>query len=332
MSRKKRTIVDEVLPDETNQTATTSDIEDLVIVLSKVYKTNGAKRSFCFQSAEPVDEVLIQERQPMGGSFAVFEYNAQGDVVNSTTFDIEPKPATTPNASTSPTDIHTTMLMNELQFMRGMVMNMVNNRSSEATPIAEIIRAAKDMTSMGGGKDPVEMLIRGMELGKQNGGSASSDWKAELIHTAKEALVPVVNILSQNSNKPNGVTTMIPANTQTPATIVKDAIIWLKGKIMVGLTPSLAVDWILQNGNDPQYQPILAMAVQGTIDNFIELDNDIANEPYRSWFTSAIQMIKDEYAEQSGNTSDMDGGNRNVSNDAPNEKPSATKSKLKKAV
>lgn len=332
MPRKKRTIIDENIPDENEQTTTNTDIEDLVIVLSKVYKTNGAKRSFCFQTAESVDEVVIQDRHPAGGAFAVFEYNAAGDVVNTTNYDIEPKPAlSNPNAPAG--DLHTQMLMNELQWMRGMVMNMVGNRASEATPITEIIRAAKDIHSMsgGGGKDPMDMLIKGMELGQKSNGGAP-DFKTELLQTAKEAVLPVVKLLSERQPMPTGGQHMVPTNPQTPAAIVQDAIIWLKGKIIMGLTPGLAVDWILQNGNDPQYQPILAMAVQGTVENFIELDSELNNEPYRGWFTAAIQLIKDEYAEQSGNAGDMGGGNRDVTDNAVNAKPSTAKSKLKKVV
>lgn len=333
MPRKKRTIIDENLPDELETPSRESNIEDLVIVLSKVYKINASKRSFCFQTAEPVDEVSIQERYPAGGSFSVFEYNAQNDVVNSLTFDIEPKPMANNPAVSPQTDLQT-MLMGELNWMRGMVLQMISNRGQESTPMTEIVRAVKDMHSMagGGGKDPVDLLIKGMELGQKSSSSASGDWKSELIHTVKETAGPILNALSAPKQQPtsNGVQTVIPQTT--PTTIVKQAIAWLKSKIIAGLEPGLAVDWILQNGNDPQYQPILSMAVQGTIDNFIEQDADIANEPYRTWFTTAITMIKDAYAEQSGNAGDMDGGNRDVSNVAVNEKSGSGKSKLKKVV
>lgn len=333
--RKKRTIVDEILPDETptRNNDNENDFTDIVIVLTKVYRVNpNGKRAFSFQTSEVVDEVLIQDRSPNGGSFVVQEYNSSGEIINNTTFDIEPKAiATTHNPSTSASDIHVQMLQNQLQFAQQMVLQLLGNRSSEATPMSEIVSAIKDMHSIsgGGGKDPVDLIIKGMELAnKSNGGSG--DWKTELISTAKEAIGPVVQALSarpQPQHQP-GETTMIPA--QTTDTIVKEAIKWLKGKILFGLTPDLAVDWILQNGNDPQYQPILATAVNGTVDNFIAVDTEIANEPYRTWFTTAIQLIKDAYAEQSANNTDMDGGDRNVADVATNAKSGSAKSKLKK--
>lgn len=334
--RKKRTIVDEILPDETQRNDNNeTDISDLVIVLSKVYHVNpNGKRSFSFQTGEAVDELMIQERSPNGGSFAVFEYNSSGEVVNSNAFDIEPKTTTSlTNPSATTHDVQVQMLMNELQWARGMMMQLLGNRNSEATPMSEIVSAIKDMHSISGnnGKDPVDMIIKGMELAnKANGGSG--DWKTELISTAKEAIGPVLGALSQRQPQPQqtGEQQMIPANTNTPDVVVRNAIQWLKGKILFGLTPDLAVDWILQNGNDPQYQPILSSAVNGTVDNFIAMDTEIANEPYRTWFTTAIQLIKDAYAEQSANNSDMDGGTGNITNVTTDAKSGTGKSKLKK--
>jgi hypothetical protein len=337
--RKKRTIVDEILPDEPQRNNNDNDdISDLVIILSKVYRVNpNGKRSFSFQTSEPVDELMIQDRCPNGGTFSVFEYNASGEVVNSTSFDIEAKTITTlSNSPSSAPDIHVQMLQNQLQFAQQMVLQLLGNRSSESTPMSEIVSAIKDMHSISGGngKDPVDLIIKGMELAnKANGNGVSGDWKTELITTAREAIGPVLGALSQRPQQPTpGEQQMIPASTNTPDVIVRDAIKWLKGKILFGLTPDLAVDWILQNGNDPQYQPILATALNGTIDNFIAVDSEIGNEPYRTWFTTAIQMIKDAYAEQSANNTDMERGNGNTANNAVDAKSGSSKPKLKKVV
>lgn len=336
--RKKRTIVDEILPDEIQRSDNNdTEIVDLVIVLSKVYRLNpNGKRAFSFQTSEVVDEVMIQERCPNGGSFVVNEYNSTGEMVSNTTLEIEPKTiAATNNPSTSASDIHVSMLQNQLQFAQQMVLQLLGNRNNESTPMSEIVSAIKDMHSISGGngKDPVDLIIKGMELAnKSNGGSG--DWKSELISTAKEAIGPVLGALNARpTQQPIGETHMIPASVNpqqpTPEKVVREAITWLKGKILFGLTPDLAVDWILQNGNDPQYQPILATAVNGSVDNFIAIDNDLHNEPYRTWFTTAIQLIKDAYAEQSTNTN-LDGGTGNTTDNAADAKPSSGKSKLKK--
>src|SRR5262245_30965428 len=94
MPRKKRTstVIEEVLPDEKNTETGKDEITDYVIVLSKVYKINQVAKAFAFQTEAPVDEVGIQDRYPTGGKFLVLEFNANGEQVNSDTFDIEAKP------------------------------------------------------------------------------------------------------------------------------------------------------------------------------------------------------------------------------------------------
>ena len=121
MPRKKRTIVEETLPD-TPETA--EDLSDIVCVLTKVYRLNAGGRSFCFQTTEPVDEVSIQAQYPTGGKFVVLAYNAMNDVISTVHIDIEPKPlAATANGAE---DIRTRMLLEELAFTRNMMLQMIN--------------------------------------------------------------------------------------------------------------------------------------------------------------------------------------------------------------
>jgi hypothetical protein len=119
---------------------------------------------------------------------------------------------------------------------------------------------------------------------------------------------------------------------QTPESQLKDGIAWLKKKILSGLTPDLAVEWIVNNANDPQYQPIISTAINGGVDAFIQLDAEIGNEPFKTWFTTAIDDLKGIYAEQSTNAADNDGGNGNGTNVTGNAKPRTAKSQKPKTV
>jgi hypothetical protein len=180
------------------------------------------------------------------------------------------------------------------------------------------------------GKDPVEMILKGMELAnKSNGGG---DWKTELISTAKEAILPAITMLgNMKQNTPQQPTTQATLPEALEANgVLHQAIKWLKSKILSGLETGLAVDWIIQNANDAQYQPILSMAVQGSIDNFIAVDPEIANEPFRQWFTTAIQLLKEWYAEQSNDSTDLGGGVRNNPNPTTNAKVNTRKPIIKK--
>src|SRR5215831_7809915 len=338
MPRKKRTIIEENLPDETTKTES-EDISDLLIVLTKVYRLNGATKSFCFQSNEPVDEVLIQTRYPNGGKFLVQEYNGMNEMVNHTTVDIEPAPPMTtplqtPTTGLSAVDIQNRMLLDELQWTRQMLLQLIsnNNHGNGSTPVGELVAAMQGIHSIAG-KDPIDLLIKGMELGSKSGGAAQ-DWKSELIHTAKE-IVPsalqAISSLTPNHNsqqlQPNGQPML---STLTPEGQLKFGLQWIRSRIMGGMTPDLAVNWLIQNANDPQYEPILSTAIQGNIDNFIALDPLIANEPYRTWFTTAIQMLKEWYAEQSAVIPDNDGGDGDSTDVADDADSSVGKPAIKK--
>jgi hypothetical protein len=78
------------------------------------------------------------------------------------------------------------------------------------------------------------------------------------------------------------------------------------------------------------YQPFLAMAVQGDINTFIQIDPELANEPYRGWLTSAINMLKEAYA--GNNQADNDGGTGNDSDTTGHEVISTGVSSIPKAV
>lgn len=352
-SKKKTTTITEILPENEsneNQSGKMIDgITDYGVVLTKVHRLVNGKRSFCFQTEETVDEVMIQNQYPNGGSFGVEEFNDIGQSISRVVMDIEPKPMTNaiinPSMSTptSGNDFQIRLLMDELAWTRNMITNMITNRNGdkESTPIGELVMAMQGMHGMMGGKDPLDLLTRGMELAAKFGnGGGSADWKTELLSTVKENLGPIISMVSANrtpqqTQHPNGNENgenMRPANILPQETIMKQALTWLKKQIIGGLTVDLAVDWIVNNANDPQYTPILQQAVNGTIDNFIAIDSELGNEPYRTWLTTAIQDIKDWYAEQNTNAGDNDGGNGNGSNVTVNAKPSTRKSAIKKTV
>jgi hypothetical protein len=75
------------------------------------------------------------------------------------------------------------------------------------------------------------------------------------------------------------------------------------------------------------YQPFLQKAVQGDINTFIAIDPELANEPFKSWLTNAINMLKDAYA-NNNNPTDMDGGIGNDTDITSNAVPSTTVPKI----
>jgi hypothetical protein len=327
MPRKKKTIVEETIPDDVPDTI--DDFADGICVVSKVYKINAGGKSFCFQTSEPVDEVSIQAQYPTGGKFALLEYNSLAQVIRTQHIDIEPKPLSP--TSNGNDDIRTRMLMDELNFTRNMMLKMIesisSNKQQSSTPLGELAQAMQVVHQLSPVGNPVDLIVKGMELGIKSNGGGSSDWKAELVSAAKEVVPAIVNA-NANRQIPQGQQTMI---STTPAAMMKQGIDWLKPQILAGMSTDLAIGWVIQNAKDPLCNQLIAHAIKGDVNTFIQIDAELANEPYRTWFETAIQLLKDEYAAaQSANQNDNDRGNRDDSDNADDEISSAGKSKITK--
>jgi hypothetical protein len=360
MPRKKRTIIDESIPDNAITTEAGEQIilgdgsgdSDLDALLAgfgaspfkiKVYRVTTFGSTFCFQTTEPIDESYIQSLHG-GGKYAIRVYR-ENVLVKTIYYDIETKPVTnTPNGNGGNSymnDVATmqiNMLRDQLATFQQMVMAFIGrpNPIQQATPMSEVVAAMQVMHGMRpAGTDPVDLIIKGMELGSK-GGNASPDWKSELIHTAKEVLAPVAGVLAQQAIKPpmnvnqpqlpEGQLNMQTAPQSLPNNMmVRQGISMLKGQIMNGLEPEVACDWLLQNANLPMYQPFFVIAIQSGVDAFIQIDPEIANEPYKSWFIKTITLVREAYNESiSGHSADISGGIGHGTNTTNNETVSTT--------
>lgn len=331
--RKKKTIVEETIPDEQTTTGAESDVTDFVISHTKVYKISAGDRAFCFQAFEPVDEVYIQSQVPSGGKFLAIEYNSLNEELARNNFVIEPKTLVRVNGE--PSDIRSQMLMDELSFTRNMMLQLINGLVNKGgagatggTPLGELASAMQMIHEISPKSNPVDLIIKGMEIGSKSVGGGA-DWKAELVSAAKEVLPGAMQLLNrQPQPQPQGQ----PMIATTPAAELQKGLTWIKGKIIAGMAPELAVNWVILNANESPYNQILATSIQGTIDNFIAIDTEIANEPYRTWFENAIAMLKEWYAEQSNDTHDNERGNGDGADVEPNEAPSSKQSPIRKVV
>lgn len=330
MPRKKRTIVEETIPDAAPEAA---DEFGSLIVLTKVHKLNGADRAFCFQSDTPVDEVTLQNMYPLGGKFIVTEYNSANELVgNPTVLTIEAKPnAAQPAATGNADDIRTRMLMEELAFTRNMMLQMINGvfsnkQGAAGTPLGELAQAMQMLHTIAPQTNSADLILKGMELGMKANGSGG-DWKTALVDTAKDIAPVVVQAFgAARAQAQQGQMTMIQT---TPSAMLKQGLDWLKPRIIGGLEVDLAVGWVIQNANDPMCQQLLSHAAQG-IEAFTAVDPEIGNEPYKTWFTTAIVNLRQWYAAQSANQDDNERGNGDDSNTEPNATVSVGKSTIAK--
>lgn len=333
MPRKKRTIVEETLPDNSITTPEGETImfgDDTPIdevfdtfgeepFLIKVYRITPTGSSWAFNITEKPNpamfESLIQDRCPMGGKFVCRFYKNNRIIEPSRHIEIEPKPVSNVPVTNNTNEVVINMLQQQLATFQNMVMAFIGRPApiAQQTPVNELVTVMTAMNAMNGNKpDSVDMLIKGMELGKGIGGAAT-DWKTELVSTAKDVLAPVAGAIAQHKLQQQNMPQANPSLQQIPertnngmapsGLLIKTALGTLKPKIMAGmLEPGLAVDWIIANATDAMYQPFLAMALQGDINTIIGIDPEFANEPYRGWATQVITMLKEAYANNQGNS------------------------------
>lgn len=333
MTRKKRTIIDETLPPEDTRLET--EAADSLITLYKLYRIANGTKSFCTQSDDKPDEITIQAQYPSGGKFAIVALNEVGLPVYTDHVDIEPKPLLTSGNQGNPADIQTRLLMDEIQWTRQMLMTMLNNRGNDQTPVGELVQAMQGLNTMAVKSDPLELVLKGMELAAKFNNGASPDWKSEAIHKIGEIAQPVLETLAQirQQQQPIGAPPMI-----LPANLIQQGIDWIKPQIMSGLSPESAVEWLVANAGNPMYRPLISKAINETIDDFIQIDSELANEPYKSWFSTAMEMLKESYAtnteqsDASDSGPDNDRGIGDSTDSAVNEKTRTRKPKLSKVV
>lgn len=356
MPRKKRTIIDETIPDMglgTGDSETSLDALDLPDMEDETlqglmgrlkgisdYKVNiylvtpqGSQFRFTVDDPDILDENYIQEVCGPGKYAVRVLVN---NIPKKTYFvSIGPKPnvpGQTPTTTTADTTsaIQAQMYRDQLAFMQSMVLALINKEQPRHdNNLGDVVAAVSTLQGLGGGKDPMDLFIRALEIGKGLTGGGERDWKTELISTAKDVLAPVAGEIAKaalNRNPPTNGNHALPSagtfveevNNAVPDVILKQGMKWVKGQILGGMDVNLAIAWIINNGNDPTYRPFVQLALRGEFQDFVKLDNELANEPFNTWMRAAIAGIKEAYVQQQSDTDTTgeDGDTDNTANNA----------------
>jgi hypothetical protein len=256
----------------------------------KVYKDGPAGPEFCFSGSNEVTEELIQKYG--GGSYElrVFVDGVKQDTVH---LKIADRP-TDNNGNEKHGELE--LMRQQMQFMQNFVLNG-RSGNTPSTPIVELIDAVKSLNGLNSGSQPVDLILKGMELAKGMT-SSGGDWKTSLIDAVKDigkAAVPVLATLVPQGNnvKSQGEVQEMPSQEQ----MLREGIAYLKGRAMAGMDCNLVVDWIVANSNDPQYTPFIKMVLQQDFDTFVKIDAEIAQEPFLSWFRTLHSGLRDSFNE-----------------------------------
>lgn len=139
-------------------------------------------------------------------------------------------------------------------------------------------------------------------------------------------LAPIVGEVISNLRPANGAGGAPPsrATVENPKQVqaapesersiamLRAGITYLKNKALRGADPGLYIDFINDSMDDPQWSPLIQMVSKPYDDLAAALDPELLQMPYRPWFETLFNGIKNEIEERSKIP-----GDSNVATDQP---------------
>jgi hypothetical protein len=311
----------------------------------KVYKMDPAKTVPIFMGTS-VPSLMTEEyiQESWGeGRYNLRLLDESGNYIKSKVVYVGPgpkKPEPSPafQALSNPdrdraSDLQFELLRSELAAGREMMLKMIeaisgrgDNRSNLAE-LAGVIEVVKGLTAKDA-PDPaatlsgfVEVFKQGIELG-QSGGTPEKGWSGMLKDVVTSLPGVFAMLKTQTATPGNGATPptpKVPASLEiaaNPALVMAQrGISVLKAFARAGNDPATWVEVLVQNLNDPQWQPLIPL-LGLSYDEVGKLDPELLNPVYRSWFERLFNGIREAVSEIGdsggagghGSDADKDGG------------------------
>src|ERR1700704_3844242 len=249
------------------------------LVKVKAYKivTGKSQGVFCFESEDKIEESQLQE---WGGGRYALRFYADGLLKHTVYFEVADKPQK-PGTNTAPDEVR--LLREQIAWNQQMILAFLgrNTPVTPPTPMQDIVAAWSllNQNKPANGFDTMSTLfVKGLELGMDHNGGG--DWKGELIRTVKDIAPAIINAATPAKNGDS-----MPQIAINPDLLIKQGLDFMKTKVVSGLPVGLALDWIVANSNDPQYQQFMKLALGKSWEDLCKIDPELNNEPFKTWFT-----------------------------------------------
>lgn len=315
MPRKKRTIIEENLPDNTGDGIDGEDqisafdvalesVEDLEALtntmeqfgqtgqLLKVYRESG---EYCYQS-DNVDESFIQKH--FGGGGYRIRLFLNGKYKKTFPVSCAAPIVTEANGNGNHRDHHS-------EFLEKMLLTILaNGNVSKGPSISELTGALANLDGLRGKQESaMDLFQKGMTFAKEiydSKPNGSGDWKSEAIGAIKEALPVVGGIIAAKTGAPQpsmptptNPNELVQATPEQQTQAIRQGLNYLKQRCLKGVDPQLIVDWVENNAED--YQPLIHMVLNLPFEKFVEIDAEIGNEPFKQWFTELFNGLRSAF-------------------------------------
>lgn len=270
----------------------------------KVYKNTPRGSEYCCSGTTEIDEEFLIQ---FGGGD--YELRVFVDGVRQDTVFIRIADRPMKNGGGGSDDF----MRQQMTFMQSML--AAQKTTAPSSPILDVIEAVKSLQGLNAGKDPLDLVLKGMELAKNMNGGGTGDWKSGIVDGVKEIAKTAIPVLAAMAQPQQQHVQVQPQQQESPEMIqeqqLREGIAYLKGRAMSGMDCNLVIDWVVANSNDPQYTPFIKMVLQQDFDTFIKIDAEIAREPFLSWFRTLHSGLRDAFNEAL-NVGDSGGESRNV--------------------
>jgi hypothetical protein len=285
-------------------------------VLYRIYKAGMNGPSFCYESGEYSPVILQRERGAGNYTIRIF---INGKYKKTISESIE-APALGSGPDPSPNGSHSA-------FLEKMLMALIvrEHAPQQGTTITELTQALANLDGLRGKQESgMDLVLKGVELAKSlmsDSGGGSADWKTELLKMGRDAIPAITSVVQSRvtqSGQPlqpeqvQGTEQPTMFNPQTMTedqkkTMLYQAVQFLKQQFIAGFPPESALDFLIANRGNPQYQMIITAVLGYTFEQIVELDHDLQSESFNVPFRTLYDGLRSEFGPEDSVEDDTGG-------------------------
>lgn len=270
----------------------------------------------------------IQDCYPDGGKFFIKYFFNGLFKKNSQVFNIAAKPKEA--GAVAPAQSAGSTVETMLREQNAMLMKLVLDGRSQATPISELLAGMGALDQLRGGgsqSNMLELIKLGMTL---SGKEPEDDSFMSVIKTIAPQILPgVVASLTQKPGMPIPEKVDLPAVPSSPAAMMSEAemksqqaaalrplFAYLKAQAVSQSDPTLQVAWAEDNYRLPMVQELIVFVQNTTWEEILAIDPEVKKEPYATYFKSLFDGLRSAFAPENPMAVDTarSGGNKKNAN------------------
>jgi hypothetical protein len=185
------------------------------------------------------------------------------------------------------------MFSQQMSVMSSIIQAVAGRDAPQTTgpSIIEIIQLVKELGQKGDGAEKVvEILMRGIELGRESGGKEPESFGQQMLKVVSEVAPAFLGNRQLTAGNPP-----VEQNPMNKEAILRDGINFLKGKCSAGSHPDLYLSLILDNGSAPLYQGLIQWVCETSWEEVCKFDPDLGRAPHEQFFRKIYDGLRREF-------------------------------------